>query len=441
LITESVNNQIHKTHATAQAILNSSADASEAILRLETVSMSMSGEIGSMKSLMSSYSSQSRSEGERSPSPRTLWSKGWQCDQWQLLDDLFCPIEDLQDATQVQRCTFCGLPFLDPPALDVREHHLKVTHRLVACVNKADLYLNEDLFHDHLETVHNAKLGPWTQTLRHACSVHNTPCERTEGYTSFAVNEVKPQCADNTPESAFEPWEDAVPQSNVEALVTSLWDSNLFGQWDSGRDRINRWMLHMLGAEAQHTDVHRSIYQEKYKGALDIPSKMWSRLVLKYWFIDEAATGFELNAVAEKLTPGKLGNNSSLHLSSRPSGTKSDPSLYERKRLTHQHGKPSPLTANSLLQSELVTSIGNVDARIGPYISIYRRLPYSGASAPSRASVLSQVSAPSPVGSRASSIGSIAERLHSPMSERASAALQRLVQEQIPQDQAIATVR
>ena len=387
LTTESVNNQVHETHATAQAILNSSADASQAILRLEAVSMSISDEIGSMKSLLSAGSSRSQSDGERSLSVSAVWTKGWQCDQWQHSDDLFCPIEELNDGTQVRKCTFCGMPFLEPPALDIREHHLRITHKLGACTNRANLYLEMDLFDYHLLTVHNATLGPWTQTLVRACLVQNTPCEPAEELHSFAVDDVNSQGADSILGSAVEEWEEASPQSNTEALMTGLWDANLLGQWDSSRDRINRWMLHMLGAEAKHSDAHQAIYQEKYRGLLDVSSQMWSRLVLKYWFIDEAATGFEINALAEQLTLES--NNSSLHLSARPSGTKSDTGVSEPTKLVHQNPFKS-FYSKLRLQPALQTSNG---ARRG-----------------SNASVKSIASR---VGSRASSMGSIAERLHS----------------------------
>ena len=392
LTTESVNNQVHETHATAQAILNSSADASQAILRLEAVSMSISDEIGSMKSLLSAGSSRSQSDGERSPPASPVWTKGWQCDQWQHLDDLFCTIEELNDGTQVRKCTFCGMPFLEPPALDIREHHLRITHKLGACTNRAKLYLEMDLFDYHLLTVHNATLGPWTQTLVQACLVLNTLCEPAEELQSFAVDDVNSQGADSILGSAVEEWEEASPQSNTEALVTSLWDANLLGQWDSGRDRINRWMLHMLGAETKHTEVHQAIYQETYHDSLDIPSKMWSRLVLKYWFIDEAATGFKLNALAGQLTPAKLGSeNSSLHLSARPSGTVSDPGIYALRWSTYRNRETRLLTSDSKLKYAVEASNG---ARKG--------------SASSTKSVASRG------GSHASSMGSIAERLQLP---------------------------
>ena len=221
--------------------------------------------------------------------------------------------------------------FLEPPELDVREHHLRVTHRLTACANKADIYHDTDLFHDHLETELNATISHWTRKLLRTCIVGNRSNDVVIQTTSVATHEDPWQDEDDAVEAAVEAWEDTALQTTGEAFVSGLWDSALLGEWSSSRDRINRWMLHMLGADATTSDVLKTIYQEEHRQALDIPSKTWSRLVLKYWFIDEAAVGFELNAAAAaNLTLGELDlKDSSLHLSARPSGTKSD-DIYDK---------------------------------------------------------------------------------------------------------------
>lgn len=288
-----------------------------------------------MRSLISNFSAPSQSEEEMSPSPRILWTQGWRCDQWQLPDGLFAPSGTREDGTKLRQCAYCGMQFLEPPAYDVREHHLRITHKSTACVNKADLYLDFHLFFHHLGIAHNAKSGTWTRTLLQACSVqHDASCEPTEDFTSFAVGDSDPHCAESSSEPAWEESPDATPQSNAEALMMGAWDSNLLGEWNSGRDRINRWMLHMLGPDPKKADIHHALYQARYKEPIGIPRTMWSRLVLKYWFIDEVATGVDLTTAAMKLESEKLGE-SSLHLSARPSGTASD--AGRRKNLAHRH--------------------------------------------------------------------------------------------------------
>ena len=371
--------------------------------------MSISDEIGSLRSLLSVCSSQSQSDGEGSPSTKKRWTKGWQCDQWQVLDDLFCSIETLRDGTLVRKCSFCGMSFLEPPALDIREHHLRVTHNLIACTNKAKLYLDKDLFLLHMAEAHNASMGLWSVTLGQVCLVRRQPSGPVEGLESHAVDDVIPQGAESNVESAVEVWAEVEPQSNTEAFTTGFWDANLLGEWDSGRDRINRWMLHMLGAETKQTDVHHAIYQEKYGELLDVPHRMWSRLVLKYWFMDEAAIGFDMNALAEQLNTGKPENNhSSLHLSARPSGTQSGSGLNkvanELKLASIEPSYPYPeveSSASSEWELSQAEGVGFSGSPVGSVVNPSSYGRYGGSYRGSR------------VGSRASSMGSIAERLHS----------------------------
>ena len=64
--------------------------------------------------------------------------------------------------------------------------------------------------------------------------------------------------------------------------------SNLLRHWSGTRDRINRWLLHSLICDKSHAELHKS----QMPPGLDEPT--WLRLVLRYWFIDEAATGVEI---------------------------------------------------------------------------------------------------------------------------------------------------
>lgn len=325
LATEAIKDKVDKGNCTADAILDSSNDVHQAIMRLETISLSISDDIGSMKSLLSAASSSGNLENDRSPSPVAVWAKGWKCDQWDFLGDLLTPLEELSDSTFVRRCAFCGAVFRESPAVDMREHHLETTHNLAGCVNQSALYLDVDLFTEHLKTTHNATLGNWTETLLRACSVQHA---QVQGPMFSDVPKAGVHDEDSVSNTQVELWEDDPPQSTGEALVAGLWDSNLLGEWISGRDRINRWMLHMLGAEAKNAHVLQSIYQEQYNGSSEISSRLMSRLVLKYWFIDEAALGVDLSVAAANLTRGGEMDHSSLHLSARPSGTKSNPSVH-----------------------------------------------------------------------------------------------------------------
>lgn len=77
------------------------------------------------------------------------------------------------------------------------------------------------------------------------------------------------------------------------ALVLSSWDAELLAEWNSTRDRTNRWILHTLGSDPTYAKLHRKLLRQ----AQGLPTaehdqlsdRMWARLVLKYWFIDEAA--------------------------------------------------------------------------------------------------------------------------------------------------------
>lgn len=66
-------------------------------------------------------------------------------------------------------------------------------------------------------------------------------------------------------------------------------DSGLLGGWSDTRDRVNRWLLHSLRAYDRLAHLHRSMLADP-----DINDEGWARVVLKYWNLDEAATGVEL---------------------------------------------------------------------------------------------------------------------------------------------------
>lgn len=63
-------------------------------------------------------------------------------------------------------------------------------------------------------------------------------------------------------------------------------DSYLLQAWTSTRDRINSWLLHSLRSDDELAKFHRSMLADPL-----LTEKEWARLTLKYWTLDEAATG------------------------------------------------------------------------------------------------------------------------------------------------------
>ena len=66
-------------------------------------------------------------------------------------------------------------------------------------------------------------------------------------------------------------------------------DSGLLKDWTSTRDRINSWLLHSLRSDDSHVRLHRSLLAEQ-----EVDGSEWATLVLRYWTVDEAATGLDL---------------------------------------------------------------------------------------------------------------------------------------------------
>lgn len=89
------------------------------------------------------------------------------------------------------------------------------------------------------------------------------------------------------------------------ALLMSFWDAELLGQWHGKRDRINRWMLHSLGSDADQANVYRQVVQRHDGTPLQdqrpehVPIS--ARNLMKYWFTDEAALGTD-GATASSIT-------------------------------------------------------------------------------------------------------------------------------------------
>jgi hypothetical protein len=132
--------------------------------------------------------------------------------------------------------------FIESPELDVRENHLRATHKLRACANKPDIYYDTDRFHDHLEIVQNATISRWSRKLLRACAVGNRPGGIVNETESVATHGDRWQDVDETAATAVEEWEDTplqttgeewedTPlQTTGEAFVPGLWDSALLGE-------------------------------------------------------------------------------------------------------------------------------------------------------------------------------------------------------------------
>ena len=73
-----------------------------------------------------------------------------------------------------------------------------------------------------------------------------------------------------------------------------LLDTGLLTNWHGNRDRVNRWMLHTLGSDERQAKVHHQIFQDLTQSSTKDDARIdqnWSRLVLKYWFLDEGCDG------------------------------------------------------------------------------------------------------------------------------------------------------
>ncbi|KAK5740128.1 hypothetical protein LTR17_004840 [Elasticomyces elasticus] len=83
-------------------------------------------------------------------------------------------------------------------------------------------------------------------------------------------------------------------------LMQRSWNASLLEDWDGMHDRINKWMLHVLSSDCDGlAEVHRGYLfeaEQKHTTSLttsELSGRSWDRLVLKYWFLDEAALSID----------------------------------------------------------------------------------------------------------------------------------------------------
>ena len=176
------------------------------------------------------------------------------------------------------------------------------------------------IFTNHLRTAHEAIVSKRLNGFLRACE-SKTVAMRTGINNSFEP------CTGTILEdfefhTGHESELEGPPRNN---LMSSSWDAGLLIEWDSTRDRINRWILHALGTDDRQADVHRGYClreQPRFSEIERVSGKAWSRLVIKYWFLDEAATGLDFGATKNRFNadPGSFqGFNSSLREISRAS--------------------------------------------------------------------------------------------------------------------------
>ncbi|KAG8525675.1 uncharacterized protein KY384_000435 [Bacidia gigantensis] len=122
-------------------------------------------------------------------------------------------------------------------------------------------------------------------------------------------------------------------------LHETILESNLLGHWTGKRDRINRWLLHSLLTDEGQAQNHKSATSSE---GLDEAS--WVRLVLQYWFVDEAATGVE---IASSLSGGAVASKTGSSLDSIPNS--------KHGRLVEEKSRRPPLKRR--LASESIPSL------------------------------------------------------------------------------------
>jgi hypothetical protein len=120
-----------------------------------------------------------------------------------------------------------------------------------------------------------------------------------EGHSLHLINEVLNSCKIHDPVTGLR-----LPTHNTAASHTDLLalrkrtlKHKIYSTDPSytKRDRINRWLFQNLQNSPENAALHRSMMTSGTEKDLD--EKSWARTVVKYWSIDEAATGEEYEAV------------------------------------------------------------------------------------------------------------------------------------------------
>ena len=103
------------------------------------------------------------------------------------------------------------------------------------------------------------------------------------GHSLYEIDQVLYQTSHHDSSMAGPIW---INHSDMFEIRRNTLTSNLLGQWTTTRDRINGWLLHSLRSDDSLARVHRSMLVEE-----NLDEKVWAKLVVEYWALDEAATG------------------------------------------------------------------------------------------------------------------------------------------------------
>ena len=86
--------------------------------------------------------------------------------------------------------------------------------------------------------------------------------------------------------TAWEDNSDGAESLDLSTIVMSSWETSLLVEWTGTRDRINRWILHTMGADADQAKARQRILADEMQcvsdGDRSPHGRAWSRLVLKY---------------------------------------------------------------------------------------------------------------------------------------------------------------
>ena len=85
------------------------------------------------------------------------------------------------------------------------------------------------------------------------------------------------------------PHVERVPRTVPNAILEREVKCEVLDEWSTNRDRINRWLLHCLQSDEEQARLHKSMLAEPL-----LQDEDWARQVLRHWYIDEAALGFEV---------------------------------------------------------------------------------------------------------------------------------------------------
>lgn len=86
-----------------------------------------------------------------------------------------------------------------------------------------------------------------------------------------------------------------VSGGDVLILRKMTMDTNPFRGWTTKRDQINHWLLESLRCSEESAELHRSFLADN-----SVDEKEWARQLLKYWPLDDAATGAGLGTATSE---------------------------------------------------------------------------------------------------------------------------------------------